>query len=316
MDDRGRVAATLVGAVVVAAGVVASAGDKAAEARALLAELNQRWAGAEARMRVSIPLKDGREGDGWSESRWMMHEPVDDSAQRFFLKVRVSDRRAIGPLLAGDSLASGARFRAVGMGFEEPEGAKGLFLELEFADAPARMRWVFNRRGFSAAGAFDADELAEVERYLRFDAFELRPAAERLVAVAPTPRPTPAPPLPTPTAFAPLPGLEVTAAAVRPTQVRPGGEVRLIVDYRVTGLGPGETREVTETRRLAVGDRVVEVYEHRIARPGGMVTSELPVQVPFDAAPGVYAVGTTVRMSGVAASDTAFFVVTPSEVAP
>lgn len=309
MDARVRVAATLVGAVVTAAGAVVFAGDKAVDARALLAELNQRWAGAEARMRVSIPLKDGREGDGWSESRWMMHEPVDDSAQRFFLQVRVSDRRAIGPLLAGDTLVSGARFRAVGLGFDEPEGAKGLFLELEFADVPARMRWVFNRRGFSAAGAFDADELAEVERYLRFDAFELRPAAERLMA--PTPRPTPTPPPPTVIPAPLVPELVVLAAEVRPTQVRPGGEVRLVVRYQVTGLAPGRVLEVTEVRRITVGDRPLETFENRAWRPAGEVTSELPVRVPASAAPGVYAVGTALRMPGAAsAAGVATFVVT------
>lgn len=239
----------------------------------------------------------------------MMHEPVDDSAQRFFLQVRVSDRRAIGPLLAGDTLVSGARFRAVGLGFDEPEGAKGLFLELEFADVPARMRWVFNRRGFSAAGAFDADELAEVERYLRFDAFELRPAAERLMA--PTPRPTPTPPPPTVIPAPLVPELVVLAAEVRPTQVRPGGEVRLVVRYQVTGLAPGRVLEVTEVRRITVGDRPLETFENRAWRPAGEVTSELPVRVPASAAPGVYAVGTALRMPGAAsAAGVATFVVT------
>jgi hypothetical protein len=297
----------------------AEADRKAAEARALLERLNQRWTGADARMRVSVELTGGTDRDGWSDSRWMMHEAVNDSDQRFFLKMQVTNRRTLGHLIADDHLVAGARLRSLGWRFEQPDEAKGLYLELEFADAPARMRWRFTRRGFSMKAKIEADELVHIERYMRLDAFELRSATEQLVAVAPTvaPTPVPRPPTPTPTPVVLPPEIGAIHAEVRPTHLRPGSEVRLVITYTVSGLRPGETLEVTELRRLAAGDDEIERFEHRLRRPAGAVTSELPVQVPYGTPPGVYSVGATIRAAGLpAASDTAFFVVTTAGGAP
>ena len=100
-------------------------------------------------------------------------------------------------------------------------------------------------------------------------------------------------------------------AEVVPSRVRPGNWVRLVVGYDVSGLLPGEVREVVEIRRLAAGGVPLETFEHREQRPAGRVTSELPVKVPYDAAPGVYSVGTTLRLAGAAThSTTAVFLVT------
>jgi len=313
MSTRGRLGTALMGLAFVLAGATPAAAGKAEDARTLLDQLNARWLGAEARMRVSIPIKNKIDGDGWSESPWMGHEPISKSDRRFYFKVQVSNRQALGHLIADELLLAGARFKAVGWAFEDPDRAKGLYLELRFADAPSLMRLRFNTRGFTMKAQIEAKVLVHIERYVRIDAFELSAAEERLAAVVPTVAPTrvPRPPTPTPAPMVFLPRIGLVTAEVRPRQVRPGGEVRLVVSYELSGLRPGEIREVTEIRRIASGTGELKMFEHRVQRRAGTVISELPVRVPPDAAPGVYSVSATLRLAGVTAvSDTAVLQVT------
>jgi dipeptidyl aminopeptidase/acylaminoacyl peptidase len=295
MGDRFRAPAFL--ALMAAASGVAAAGD-AEKAVALVDRLNDRWTGATATMRVSIPLKDDADRDGWYESRWMMHDSATNSDDAFLLKIRISDWGPIRHAIADDTLLAGTRFRALGWRFEDPDRAKGLKLELEFVDAPVRMEWRFSRRGFSLAAKIEADELVYIERYMRLEAFDVQGAEEGLVAVAAPATPTPRPPPPTATPFSSHPDLANVSVEVVPPRALPGEWVRLVVVYDVVGLRPGETRQVTEVRRLAVGDRPIEAFEHQVWRPSGHVTSELPILVPRDAAPGIYTVGVTLRLSG------------------
>lgn len=294
MDRHGFAGLLGAAALMVATTATVSAG-KAEEARALLKRLNTRWVGAEARMRVSIPIKDKIDGEGWSKSPILMHDAVNDGDQRFFFRVQVSNRRSLGNFIAGDQLLAGTAFRAVGWGFENPDRAKGLFLKLNFVDVPASMRWTFSKRGFSTKPAFNAEELGHIERYLRLDAFELRAAEEKLALVAPAATPTPLPLPPTPMPTLRRPAITQLVVDVQPREAVPGEEIRLVVSYELSGLRRDESREVTEIRRITSRGTLVSTFENRVARSSGRVMSALPVRIPPDAAPGLYTAGTTLQ---------------------
>jgi hypothetical protein len=278
------------------------------EGQAALDEANRRWRGARCRTRQELTVRKAR--DGWSDCEWLFWSPEGGNSR---VRVEVSDGAAVHRVFRRGVLPVGTELVAAGWAVEE--GGSDLYLELELVGLPVRAR-VFYYDDW--VGRVSVDRLADFERWARFELVELVSVpSEQLVAAPATPTPVPRPPRPTPAPVLLLPELGLVTAEVRPAQVRPGGEVRLVVTYEVAGLGSGEEREVTEIRRIADGARELETFQHTLRRPAGTVTSELPVRVPANVAPGVYSVGATVRLAGAAsASDTAFFLVTTAGGTP
>ena len=54
---------------------------------------------------------------------------------------------------------------------------------MRFADAPVRVRWIFTTKSMSTRSAVSLEELRHVERYMRLQAFQIRPRTEALVEV-------------------------------------------------------------------------------------------------------------------------------------
>lgn len=218
-----------------------------------LAEANRRWGGARCRLLFDVPVKKGKDRDGWSRSVYIVPAPG-----RKVLKgnigslLRVSNRA----LVPGGVVRAGTVFVADGWSFEDPKGKDGLQLELRFEGIAARARLNF---GGSFGKDFDAGDLGEIERWVRLDIFYVSAADERLDDLAPPtaggglppPRASPvgeAPPVPASPAR-PLQAA-VLGVATEPLKVAPGGSLAFVVTYEVRGVATGRTVEVTERRTL------------------------------------------------------------------
>jgi len=89
--------------------------------------------------------------------------------------------------------------------------------------------------------------------------------------------------------------------SVSPETVSPGGTVTLSTTYAV--LTPDhQEASVTETRKIEHNGNLVGNPQVTVNRTGGTYATSLPLQLPSNAAPGVYNVITTVRTTN--ASDT------------
>lgn len=293
--------------------VTLSGAERADDVAAEVRRLNQTWRGAECVLRLPLEIRKKPNREGWYRTWWLVKTAGPDKDSGFSYQFWISDLDAVRHHFDGHVIRPGTRFIFDRWGFDDPEKAKGLFLELHFADAPVRARWEITTKTTTTESKVTLPELRYVESYMRIQAHQIHTATERLVEVAtPPPQPT-APPSfragsarsDEPEVF--KPEIRLHAVAVQPARIRVGAEVRLIVSYEVTGLPRGTRFEVTETRRLMAGDRLLTSFDDHIPRTAGSFTSELPVHIPDNLAPGVYTLEVSVEVAGATAAGSAIF---------
>lgn len=285
-----------------------------AKGDASLVEANRRWSGARCRLLFDVPVKKGKDRDGWSRSVYIVPAPG-----RKVLKgnigalLRVSNR----DLVPGGVVRAGTFFVADGWSFEDPKGKDGLQLELRFEGIAARARLSF---GGAFGKDFDADDLGEIERWVRLDIFDVSAADERLDDAAAPPsaqgavpsRPV-APAVPPSAAPGPSVGSAqavVLGVTVEPLKVAAGAQAVLVVTYEVRGLPPGGVADVTERRVILRAGEVLTTLEATVARPAGIHRSTQPLVVPASLAPGVLELRITVKTGGPESSGQTLFEVT------
>ncbi len=278
-----------------------------------LDEVNRRWSGARCRLRFDVPVKKGRDGEGWSGSKWIV--PAQGRIVRkgnTGALFRVSNR----DLLPGGVVRAGTAFVAGGWSYEDPKGRDGLKLDLRFEGIAARARMTFH-------GTFgkdlDVDDLGPIEQWARLDIFEVSAADERLTDVAPPSAPAAVPPRPVapaaPPSAAPGPPVGSVQAVVlgvtaEPLKVAAGSQTVLVVTYEVRGLPPGRTVEVTERRVILRAGEVLTTLDATVTRQAGIHRSTQPLVVPASLAPGVLELRATVKAGGPESSGQTLFEVT------
>ncbi len=308
-----RCVGVLAGAGLLIAFAAAPSPRAIAKGDASLDEANRRWGGARCRLLFDVPVKKGKDRDGWSKSVYIVPAPG-----RKVLKgnmgalLRVSNR----DLVPGGVVRVGTAFVADGWTFEDPKGKDGLQLELRFEGIDARARLSF----VGAFGKdFDADDLGEIERWVRLDILDVSPADERLDDAAPPSAPAAVPPRPVAPAAPPsaAPGPPVAAAQavvlgvmVEPLKVAAGSQAVLVVTYEVRGLPPGGVAHVTERRVILRVGEVLTTLEATVARQAGIHRSTQPLVVPASLAPGVLELRATVKAGGPESTGQTLFEVT------
>ncbi len=294
--------------------------------------VNQRWAGKQALIRVGAFVEKGRDKLGWSYSKWAK-SPELPGERPIEFRLGVSNRDMLlekGYLYRKKALRAGTAFVADRWDLSMPEKGKGLHLKLKFEGLPVDAVLELKKDKL--------EDLEDAERAMRIQIFQLtglsdeaEPPAFTSAPLNPSPAPrtaagTPPPDasnlLPRPTAAvasrgiaAPepsgqttfKPAVEILAVSVQPAEATPGGEVNLVVQYRVDGLPAGFAYEVSETRRILVNDAEATAFEDAVSRSVGSFTSAQAMSVPADAPAGFYTFEATVQLAGVEASGTAFF---------
>ena len=281
--------------------------------RAKLEQINERWVGAEVRLKHAWKFK-GKKNDGW----YVGGVYRTNDARTFKLlsyRLRVRDIEPLRLSIASDHLIPGTLFISEGFKFREAKDEQGVYLALRTVrgDVPAEI--VF----FGQAGKPDLKGVEPIEQFLRMEVLSVKPPQERLVAAADAPAPVRgrgpfglAPPAPTsapasaPAASSPAsdpavfrPAVEILAVSVDPVQVRAGDTIDLIASYTVEGLPAGAAFEVVERRTLLAGERALTTDETPVPRTNGTYTSSQSARIPEAAGPGVYRLDVEVTLPGV-----------------
>ena len=91
--------------------------------------------------------------------------------------------------------------------------------------------------------------------------------------------------------------VRIESASVSPKSVKRGGSVQMDVTYTV--LGPqGAVMDVVETREVRHAGELQGKPQVSVQRAGGTYTSNVPINLPSDAAKGTYVVATTISSGG------------------
>ena len=270
-------------------------------------QANQRWKNARCRLRLPLIIGKKKNSEGWSYSSWY---EVAGSKPAYYFRFYVSDRQRIAHLLDGKTLRVGTSFISRGWHMRESKKSRSLWLDLQFADLPVDARievWLKH----------PDQNFALAERYMRITAFEIQAMDEQLVDVPTTSTTSPAVPVegspPPPVQPQPIateltdPELHIVAVAVQPARVAPGGEVRLVITYEVSGVPPGPGFQVLELREILRGGQRFAGFEERLQRTNDVFTSSQPLRLPPDVAPGIYTLWAEVVMAGSKATGTAIF---------
>ena len=85
---------------------------------------------------------------------------------------------------------------------------------------------------------------------------------------------------------------------VQPAQIRPGGQVNLIVQYALMTPHPGQEVTVAERWDIHHQGQATGNPVHTVRHPGGTWAGSLPVVLPTSASPGTYRVAVTVEAEG------------------
>lgn len=286
-----------VGALCLTLLFVASSLAGAKRAADPLQQVNERWAGAECRIRFEVPIKKGKDGDGWSKSIWIVPGTQigkDLAGAKLFVSNR--DR------LPGGRIYPGTSFVAEGWAFDRPKDQDGLRLALRFADGSGKAYFSF-RKGFGKVGA---KYLETVERWARMEMFHVSAADETLEEIpvrtaGPAPalspvesRRSPPPVLSPPAAL----GLKVMGVTVAPLQARPGSQVDLVVTYALEGGVAGQFSDVLERRVILRDGQVLTTLEATVARVPGTHKSIQTLGVPADLEAGIYELRASVEIDG------------------
>lgn len=258
---------------------------EALEGPVTLTSVNQRWSGARAQTRVNLPIKKGRDGQGWSSSEWLRAE-----SQRIKMRFSVSGREHLSEVLPQKNLLAGVALVCDGWSVQNPKKGQGIQVDFRFVNYPARARAEFNT---------DLEHLAEVERFLRFNVMAVTRADEMLsptatavgsAAASATRAVAPAPSSPPPPRER---GLRITRAAAEPESARPGELIVLAITYEVSS-GDGSSVAVREVRVLAKGPNRLAEFEETVDRLPGTYTSRQTINVPASASAGFYSYQATV----------------------
>lgn len=278
-----------------------------------LDDVNKHW--HETRCRLAGPIEVRRDGgDGWKSSGGVL-VPKSGDAGAFYYQFLVSDRQTLDDLFDGSVLRAGTAFVCEGWRYKKPEAAKGPYLELRFADRPARARVEF--RGVRQFGfdGFPLSRVTQADDYARATLFKVS-APETAEAAAPAPPASPAPPPPArpahaePAARPPereKPALEIVRVAVVPNPVPRNGDAELIVEYRVGGLPAAASVTVIERREVWKAQQSIVSTEDRYERPAATFTSSKPIRFSSDAAPGTYQLRVTLEAGGASVERSAAF---------
>lgn len=274
-------------------------------------EVNRRWAGARARLALPIDVRK-RAGDWTSSSA--VYVGKDAGGEAFYFQLLVSERQTLNDLFDGSMLRPGTPFVAEGWRFKQPERGRGPYLELRFADRPARARVEFRGVRQFDFEAFPLSRLGQVEDYCRETLFKVSapdalvpgPAATAPVPVPAGPQPASTPPAaatPPPAARAtpaPVeqPVLELTRVSVTPNPVPRGGDAELLAIYSVGGLAPGASVVVLERREVLKGGQPILSTEDRFERSAATFTSSKPLRFSLEAAAGAYVLKVTLEAGG------------------
>lgn len=276
---------------------------------AALQVANQRWSGARCRNVQEITAKKKKSG-AWTKCKLIFYG--DGGNQR--VQVLLSDGTAVHRAFFGGTIPVGTEFVASGWAVDD-DGS--LHLELELVGHPVRVLvyycddWV---------GRVSVKRLDDFEHWARFELFEIVSApSEQLVEVqvneaAAAPQAVTgltAPARPTPASSPPSelfpPQIEVLAVAVQPARVAPGGEIDMVISYEVSRVPLGPGFEVVERREILRGAQQLAAFEERVARANDTYNSRQPLQLPVDAAPGIYTLWAEVVMAGNKATGSALF---------
>lgn len=243
-----------------------------------LKSVNKNWTGSRAQIRYPFKVRKGTDDEGWSKSKWAKF-PQEDTEVRLF----VSDRDALKPILPEKRILVGASLICDGWSLRRPEKGKDLQVDFHFENYPSKARIIFENK--------DLEDLPEAESFLRLKILKLYPKSEQLRAVpsqgSPGRKPSP-PSKPAPAPHAYKPKVEVLTASVQPARVRAGEQVDLVIHYRVSGIPEGTIFEAVEHRTLLSGDKKLTFFKDPINRTQGSFTSTKKIRVPAGTEPGVY----------------------------
>jgi len=323
-------------AAIIAFAVIAAPSICAAAEPAVMTRANQKWREARCTLRIELPLKKGTNREGWSRSPLFTvglaqiqtafgvrkTSTTAKGERMFYYALEVSDRDALAPILAGESIPPGTRFIAEGWSLARPEKQEGVYLQLRFEALPqvkARLRFLPPGKfgstrvdvSFVTFDFFPLSQFETVERYSRIEAFQLQAADEQLTVPAPTQLPIRAqegaPVARTPSAEpAPFkPAVRLLAVSCQPAQLRAGDEVEIVLNYAVEGIPAGASFEVVERREILRDEEALGTFEKPLGRMAGTFTSTLRVRIPETAPPALYSVRGTVTMAGSTSTATA-----------
>src|SRR5262245_20195690 len=167
-----------------------------------LDEVNTRWRDARCRLAEAIEMRKDA-GDGWKGTGGVMVAKAGDS-DAFYYQLLVSDRQTLDDLFDGNVLRAGTAFVCEGWKLKKPSNGKGPYLELRFADRPARARVEFRGvRQFDFDG-FPLSRVAQAEDYCRGTLFKVSPPSGAETAAPPARAAPEAPPSAPPAAPAPM----------------------------------------------------------------------------------------------------------------
>jgi hypothetical protein len=274
-------------------------------------------------------IKKDRNKQGWSFSEWI-HSPELPGQMRIEFRIGVSRRDLLlekGYLYRDMSLRPGTAFVGEEWDLSRPDKRRGLRLTLRLQDLPVQAVVEFKKDRLV--------DLEDMEQAMRIQIFQLTGSTElapTLSEALPGPMPAsselspgdPAALLPrgdslpqSGSAAVPEPAqgfkpqVQVLSASVQPLEVRAGGEMKLVMQYRVEGLPDGFEYEVSEVRRIVSDNATAGEFADTVSRPVGSFTSAQTVQTPANATPGLYTFRAIVRLAGIEAEGAAFFRVIP-----
>lgn len=288
----------------------------ASQSETALEAITGRWQGA--RCRLALPLEVRRSAGAWTSSGGIYVSKVAAGGHEFYFQFLVEGRTALDAVFDGHVLRADTPFVAEGWRFKNPESGEGPYLELRFADQPARARVEFRGVRQFDFDKFPRERLGEAEDYCRQTLFKVTTAgtspapAPPAAAMPAAPPPVAAPPSAAPAAPSPRPAaeraaLELVRVAVNPGSVPRGGDAELVAVYSVAGLSPGGTVEIVERREVSRGGVPILSTEDRYERPAATFTSAKPLRFSLDAAPGAYLLRVTVEGGGSRVEGTATF---------
>jgi len=288
-----------------------------------LDEVNTRWRDARCRLAEAIEMRKDA-GDGWRGTGGVMVAKAGDN-DPFYYQLLVSDRQTLDDLFDGNVLRAGTAFVCEGWKLKKPSNGKGPYLELRFADRPARARVEFRGvRQFDFDG-FPLSRVAQAEDYCRGTLFKVSAPDGAETAAPPAPAKAAPEAAPAATAAAPAPArpahvepsapppdrekpvLEIVRVAVVPNPVPRSGDAELLVEYRVGGLAVAASVTVLERRDVWKGQQSIVSAEDRYERPAATFTSSKPLKFSSDALPGVYQLRVRLESGGASAERSVAF---------
>ncbi len=327
--QRGRGYRAVPLALVAALGVIAVLVSATSPVHGLtLEEANDRWAGAACTLQIPLEFKKKPDKDGWLATRhivvpgpYTVH-PITKKVRcsscakgelPFAYMLRVSDRNALAGLLRGREIPAGTEF--IVRSWRALSQERGFILELEFRDAPVTARFYFAMTPKDLKEGMNWDRLAQMEQFMRIQIFRLIAADEGLETMieapvtAETRLAAPANPEPVSASANYRPEVEVESVSVNPPKFSAGAEIEFVVTFTLAGLPPGATFEVTVQHEIWQDQILIATLPEQVGYAVGIHTNSRTVRSDPGQSPGLYTLRTTVTFVGIAATQSALFIV-------